>query len=488
MSNSAFTANQIERLVCLSGLNAQLIRIGTEHDPSLKFLKITNDLTKSASDAQLTYEEGQFVQEGARLSEGVDWEDSEEECMFSRAANQDRKRKNDLSTNATAATTVDDDDVEEEDVKDLNEEAEEEEEEEDFYDDVESEDETNEIDLGRDWASMQVVLDREPQSEAMFELWKRDKQEWLVQSKRAWKNRHDELTQRRKKENPNYTSGFVSGDRTRRAEDLSFVNRSNRAMNYVQRGVFSVFTDVAPVQQVSAGSKHGPKIAVNMASLVKLGFLNAGPKKVFTVYLGNVYTGELTDEGEIICDCMTKKCNRNTYMSPSAWTIHCKRNVNPSKKGDDGWKSARYGNPEGHALEHFKVVYEAWRNNVKLDVSKQNGDENENEDDDGDDSLEKRQKDATIAEKACVNFLPEGTVYDGKVWNDNDDSKSNEDEAEEDDFEKKTTPKTLEKTKILPRRAASENIKKYVDAEAEELDDEEEEGDDKDDPDAMLID
>ena len=41
------------------------------------------------------------------------------------------------------------------------------------------------------------------------------------------------------------------------------------------------------------------KVAVNLATLTKLGFLNKGKKKLFVVYLGTVYPGDLTEEGRL---------------------------------------------------------------------------------------------------------------------------------------------------------------------------------------------
>ena len=42
-----------------------------------------------------------------------------------------------------------------------------------------------------------------------------------------------------------------------------------------------------------------------------------------------------------------------TFESPSAFSIHIKRLVNPSRKADDGWKTVKY---ERRYLESFKVA------------------------------------------------------------------------------------------------------------------------------------
>jgi len=380
--------------------------------------------------------------------------DSEDDDLFLNAAEADRKRDDAETTRKGGGGNDRDDDDDdkgrkekessskkekkknETNTEEQEEEEDEEEDEEDEEEEQESEDETNEVDVGRDWATMQRVLDRQPQADAMVELWRRDKGKWLIESKKRWKKRHDELTARRKKENPNYTSGVVAGDRARRADELSFVNRASRAMNAMQRGQMNADAHMAAFGRPV-------KVAVNLATLTKLGFLNKGKKKLFVVYLGTVYPGDLTEEGEIICGCKVGSCDRRVYTSPSAWAIHCKRNANPSKKADDGWKSARYGNPEGYALEHFKGVYDAWRRGIEIGApAAEKNDDDDDDDDDADmvndaakepDSLEKRQRDATKAEKACVYPLPEGTYYEPDEEEESDEEEEKKEEDDGDD-------------------------------------------------------
>jgi len=415
---------RIKSLVSVSGYTGKVLRIGCS----------TLTTTKQKKEEDEVQGKKAFVEEDIL-------EEEKEEDIFLNAAEADRKTTTHLNSDPsrgggggeggdkTTTKAYDDSQRKNEDMNDEDEDEDEASEEEQ----EESEDETNEVDVGRDWATMQIVLDRQPQADAMLQLWKRDKGKWLVESKKRWKKRHDELTARRKKEDPNYTSGIVAGDRVRRADELSFVNRGSRAMNAMQRGQINADAHMAAFGRPV-------KVAVNLATLTKLGFLLKGKKKMFVVYLGNVYTGDLTEEGEIICGCKVGSCDRRVYTSPSAWAIHCKRNVNPSKKADDGWKSARYGNPEGYALEHFKGVYDAWRRGIDLTdggagaVTKKK--EEEDDDDDADmvndaakepDSLEKRQRDAATAEKAFVYPLPEGTHYEP----DDEDSEEEEEEEEE---------------------------------------------------------
>ena len=423
--NKNTPTTRIKSLVSVSGYTGKVLRIGC------------STLTTTTKQQNEENEEGKKA-----FAEDDILEEEKEEDIFLNAAEADRKTTLNLNSDPSRGgggggeqggektTTTKGDDAQK------NEDDEDEDEDDDEDEQEESEDETNEVDVGRDWATMQIVLDRQPQADAMLQLWKRDKGKWLIESKKRWKKRHDELTARRKKEDPNYTSGIVAGDRARRADELSFVNRGSRAMNAMQRGQINADAHMAAFGRPV-------KVAVNLATLTKLGFLLNGKKKMFVVYLGNVYTGDLTEEGEIICGCKVGSCDRRVYTSPSAWAIHCKRNVNPSKKADDGWKSARYGNPEGYALEHFKGVYDAWRRGIDLTdthgagaVTKKK--EEEEDDDDADmvndaakepDSLEKRQRDAATAEKAFVYPLPEGTHYEP----DDEDSEEEEEEEEEKD-------------------------------------------------------
>ena len=428
--NKNTPTTRIKSLVSVSGYTGKVLRIGCS--------------TLTTTTIKQQNEENEEGKKKAFAEDDI-LEEEKEEDIFLNAAEADRKTTLNLNSDPSRGggggeqggektTTTKGDDAQK------NEDDEDEDEDDDEDEQEESEDETNEVDVGRDWATMQIVLDRQPQADAMLQLWKRDKGKWLIESKKRWKKRHDELTARRKKEDPNYTSGIVAGDRARRADELSFVNRGSRAMNAMQRGQINADAHMAAFGRPV-------KVAVNLATLTKLGFLLNGKKKMFVVYLGNVYTGDLTEEGEIICGCKVGSCDRRVYTSPSAWAIHCKRNVNPSKKADDGWKSARYGNPEGYALEHFKGVYDAWRRGIDLTdthgagaVTKKK--EEEEDDDDADmvndaakepDSLEKRQRDAATAEKAFVYPLPEGTHYEP----DDEDSEEEEEEEEKDDGDDK---------------------------------------------------
>ena len=460
------SSSTIAPLVSVSGYTGKVLRIGRAFNP---FKRKKKKKTKTMMGRTEEEEEEDDDDDDDDDDDQGMATDSEDDDLFLNAAEADRKRDDAETTRKGGGGNDRDDDQEEEEEEDQDkggaqsaqgrrrekessskkekkknetnteeqeEEEEEEEDEEDEEEEQESEDETNEVDVGRDWATMQRVLDRQPQADAMVELWRRDKGKWLIESKKRWKKRHDELTARRKKENPNYTSGVVAGDRARRADELSFVNRASRAMNAMQRGQMNADAHMAAFGRPV-------KVAVNLATLTKLGFLNKGKKKLFVVYLGTVYPGDLTEEGEIICGCKVGSCDRRVYTSPSAWAIHCKRNANPSKKADDGWKSARYGNPEGYALEHFKGVYDAWRRGIEIGApAAEKNDDDDDDDDDADmvndaakepDSLEKRQRDATKAEKACVYPLPEGTYYEPDEEEESDEEEEKKEEDDGDD-------------------------------------------------------
>ena len=458
------SSSTIAPLVSVSGYTGKVLRIGRAFNPfkqrrKKKKTKTTMGRTEDDDDEN---DDDDDDDQGGMATDSEEEEDDDDD-LFLNAAEADRKRDDATETTRKGGgggndRDDDDDDDDDEDKgrrkekessskkeKKKNEttnteeqhEEDEDEDDEDEEEEQESEDETNEVDVGRDWATMQRVLDRQPQADAMVELWRRDKGKWLIESKKRWKKRHDELTARRKKENPNYTSGVVAGDRARRADELSFVNRASRAMNAMQRGQMNADAHMAAFGRPV-------KVAVNLATLTKLGFLNKGKKKLFVVYLGTVYPGDLTEEGEIICGCKVGSCDRRVYTSPSAWAIHCKRNANPSKKADDGWKSARYGNPEGYALEHFKGVYDAWRRGIEIGApaAEKNDDDDDDDDDDADmvndaakepDSLEKRQRDATKAEKACVYPLPEGTYYEPDEEEESDEEEEKKEEDDGDD-------------------------------------------------------
>ena len=69
---------------------------------------------------------------------------------------------------------------------------------------------------------------------------------------------------------------------------------------------------------------------------VAAGLMRPGPEALWITYLDQTWHGALDAAGAIAFQ-------DQTFYSPSAWAIHCKRLANPGKKADDGWKSVRYG-------------------------------------------------------------------------------------------------------------------------------------------------
>lgn len=66
-------------------------------------------------------------------------------------------------------------------------------------------------------------------------------------------------------------------------------------------------------------------------------------------YLGQKFVADLLSNGKIKWEGSNKLFN-----SPSAWAIHCKKLVNPSKKSGCGWASVKY---KGKKLDQFKTTW-----------------------------------------------------------------------------------------------------------------------------------
>jgi hypothetical protein len=84
--------------------------------------------------------------------------------------------------------------------------------------------------------------------------------------------------------------------------------------------------------------------------LVAAGLMRPGPEALWITYLDQTWHGALDAAGAIAFQ-------DQTFYSPSAWAIHCKRLANPGKKADDGWKSVRYGSAEGPTLHDVKLAF-----------------------------------------------------------------------------------------------------------------------------------
>ncbi|XP_019617595.1 PREDICTED: MPN domain-containing protein-like [Branchiostoma belcheri] len=88
---------------------------------------------------------------------------------------------------------------------------------------------------------------------------------------------------------------------------------------------------------------------VTMAMLLSDGILEPGDACLSIDYLGQKFVGDLLPNGKI----KWQGSNR-VFNSPSAWAIHCKKMVNPSKKSGCGWASVKY---KGKKLDIYKTIW-----------------------------------------------------------------------------------------------------------------------------------
>ncbi|XP_066928133.1 MPN domain-containing protein-like [Clytia hemisphaerica] len=88
---------------------------------------------------------------------------------------------------------------------------------------------------------------------------------------------------------------------------------------------------------------------VTTQMLIEEQILEPGEKALTIDYLGRKFTGDLINDGTILCH------NANQiFSSPSAWAMACKQEVNPGKKSGCGWASVRY---KGRKLDEFKSTW-----------------------------------------------------------------------------------------------------------------------------------
>lgn len=89
--------------------------------------------------------------------------------------------------------------------------------------------------------------------------------------------------------------------------------------------------------------------SISIRLLLDEGIISPGKGVLQMEYKGVSHTADLTEDGKIKVDIDGKLL---VFDSPSAFSIHLKRLVNPTRKADDGWKSVRYN---GNLLEHYKL-------------------------------------------------------------------------------------------------------------------------------------
>lgn len=192
----------------------------------------------------------------------------------------------------------------------------------------------------RDWQVMQTRLDREEEAETMRELWRNDAPAWLERSKTTWRARHlaRQFARERASGNPNPKVGTTRRDGDGDGGSVGKQTRKNRSSG-------------EPLVQLGERGRAGlGKVACSIEDLLASGLLVPGKEKLYIVYQDNTWCADLDEKGLI-------SFRGKTFTSPSAWAIFAKRITNPTKKADDGWKSARYGHPDGPTLDQVKGEY-----------------------------------------------------------------------------------------------------------------------------------
>lgn len=102
-------------------------------------------------------------------------------------------------------------------------------------------------------------------------------------------------------------------------------------------------------EEARSSPRAGGGRGVTLTMLMKDGIIEPGPGAMTVSYLGQRFVGDLLDDGSI--QLQTTKENFN---SPSAWAIHCKKLVNPTKRSGCGWGSVKY---RGRKLDTYKMMW-----------------------------------------------------------------------------------------------------------------------------------
>jgi hypothetical protein len=179
----------------------------------------------------------------------------------------------------------------------------------------------------------------EAEAYEMRNIWKADHPQWLERSKLRW--RDERLKRRRMYEmyypqqpsylpQPQHHRSFPAVGASKQLEPKEKKEKAPR-----------VSKPRAPRATQATRIKVG-----GLKMLIEEGLITTGTNVLFIFYMNQTFKGSLDASGYIVYD-------EQQFASPSAWSIHCKRLANPSKKADDGWKSVRYA-PTGQPLEHFK--------------------------------------------------------------------------------------------------------------------------------------
>ena len=168
----------------------------------------------------------------------------------------------------------------------------------------------------------------------MYRLWKEAPDRWLIKSKIAWSVRHESRRAPTRTAAPSVARPGAPHSSGKSGGGGRTTNTSKRA------------STGTPGSRIAAPGRS----AVSLKMLVDAGLMRPGPEALWITYLEQTWHGALDAAGAITFQ-------DQTFYSPSAWAIHCKRLANPGKKADDGWKSVRYGSAEGPMLHDVKLTF-----------------------------------------------------------------------------------------------------------------------------------
>lgn len=176
--------------------------------------------------------------------------------------------------------------------------------------------------------------ERREEAEAMYRLWKEAPDQWLIKSKIAWSVRHESRRAPTRTAAPSVARPGAPHSSGKSGGGGRTTNTSKRA------------STGTPGSRIAAPGRS----AVSLKMLVDAGLMRPGPEALWITYLEQTWHAALDAAGAI-------SFQDQTFYSPSAWAIHCKRLANPGKKADDGWKSVRYGSAEGPMLHDVKLQF-----------------------------------------------------------------------------------------------------------------------------------
>ena len=82
-----------------------------------------------------------------------------------------------------------------------------------------------------------------------------------------------------------------------------------------------------------------PPGGITLKLLIDEGILSPGENVLTVEYKSDIMYGSLTKSGRIK---YTIAQSELTFESPSAFSIHCLRLINPARRSDNGWRTIKY--------------------------------------------------------------------------------------------------------------------------------------------------